>query len=64
MMAGLLWGLVFGSIGMGYFVYGRKQYRLVPLLCGLGLMLFPYFLSNSYAIVAIGAALMAVPYFV
>ena len=60
----LLWGLLFGSIGLGFFVYGRRQRAVVPLFCGLALMLFPYFISNAVMLVVIGIALMAVPYFV
>ena len=60
----LLWGLLFGSVGLGFFVYGRKQKVVVPLVCGLVLMVFPYFISNTILLVAIGVALMAVPYFV
>lgn len=58
----LLWGVLFGSIGAGFVVYGKKQQRLVPLLCGLGLMVFPYFVSNTALLVAIGAALVVVPF--
>jgi predicted membrane protein len=60
----LLWGLLFGSIGLGLFMYGRKQKAVVPLICGLVLMFFPYFVSNTILLVAIGAALIAIPYFV
>jgi predicted membrane protein len=60
----LLWGLLFGSIGLGFFVYGRKQKAVVPMVCGLALMIFPYFISNTIVLVAIGAMLIAVPYFV
>jgi len=63
-MATLLWGVLFGSIGMGFFVYGKRQSAPVPLACGIALMIFPYFVSNNWAMVLIGAALMAVPYFV
>lgn len=63
-MATLMWGVVFGSIGMGFFIYGKRQQSPVPLVCGIALMVFPYFVSNSWAIVAIGAVLMAIPYFV
>jgi len=59
----LLWGLLFGSIGLGFFVYGRKQERLVPKYCGIALMFFPYFVPNVYWLVAAGAGLMVVPYF-
>jgi hypothetical protein len=60
----LLWGVLFGSIGLGYFIYGKKQSALVPLLCGLFLMAFPYFVSNVAFLVAIGFVLVALPYFV
>jgi hypothetical protein len=60
----LLWGLLFGSVGLGFFVYGRKQKVVVPLVCGLVLMVFPYFIANTILLVAIGAALIALPYFV
>ena len=59
----LLWGLLFGSIGLGFLVYGRKQRAVVPLVCGLALIVFPYFVSNTIALIAIGIVLMAVPYF-
>ncbi len=63
-MASLLWGLLFGSIGMGYFVYGKKLGRGVPLISGIALMAFPYFVTSSVLIVLIGLVLMAVPYFI
>lgn len=59
----LLWGLLFSSIGLGFFVYGKKQRAVVPLVCGVALMLFPYFVSNTILLVAIGVVLMAIPYF-
>jgi len=59
----LLWGLIFGSIGVGFFVYGKKQGAIVPILCGFALMIFPYFVSNVFVLVAVGAALIAIPYF-
>ena len=62
--ASLLWGLLFGSIGLGFFIYGRKQRTVVPLVIGLALMIFPYFVSSTVLLVAVGAVLIAVPYFV
>jgi predicted membrane protein len=59
----LLWGLLFGSIGLGFFIYGKRQKAVVPLVCGLVLMIFPYFISNAILLVAIGVALVALPYF-
>ncbi|WP_329741185.1 hypothetical protein [Dyella sp. A6] len=63
-MASLFWGLLFGCIGSGFFLYGRKQQSPVPLACGIALIAFPYFVSNTFALIGIGAVLMAVPYFV
>jgi hypothetical protein len=55
--------LLFGSIGLGYFIYGKKQRAVVPLVCGLALMVFPYFVSNALLLVGIGVVLAAIPYF-
>jgi hypothetical protein len=62
--ATLLWGLLFSSIGMGYFLYGKKQQSAIPLLCGLALMVYPYFVSGQLLVVAVGCILSAIPYFV
>jgi predicted membrane protein len=60
----LLWGLLFGSIGLGFLIYGRKQRAVVPLVSGLALMVFPYFVSNIFLLVTIGVVIIAIPYFV
>lgn len=60
----LLLGVLFSSIGLGYFIYGKKQKSIVPFLCGLVLMIFPYFIENTGLIILIGAVVSAVPYFV
>jgi hypothetical protein len=59
----LVWGVVFGSIGMGYFMYGKKQGATIPLLCGLTLMVFPYFVPDVTLLVLIGVVLSVLPYF-
>lgn len=60
----MLWGLLFGSIGLGFFIYGKKQNRATPFVCGLLLMVFPYFVSSTLLLVTIGTALVAAPYFI
>ena len=55
--------MLFGSIGLGFFMYGRRQRAVVPLVCGLALMVFPYFVTNTVLLVLIGVALMTIPYF-
>lgn len=60
----LLWGVLFGSVGFGFFLYGKKQKAIVPLVCGLALMVFPYFISNTVVLVLVGIAFAVAPYFV
>jgi len=60
----LIWGMVFGSIGLGFFLYGKKQKAIVPLITGIALFIFPYFISDIYILIISGASIMAVPYFV
>jgi hypothetical protein len=60
----LLWGFFFGTLGVGYFVYGKRQRTVVTLLCGIALMLFPYFVSSTMLLLSIGTALLIAPFFV
>lgn len=60
----LLWGLLFGAIGFGFFLYGKKQKAIVPLIAGIALCVVPYFIPNVYMLVLAGLVLMAIPYFV
>ena len=60
----LLWGVLFSSVGMGYFIYGKKQDATVPLLCGIALMIIPYFITSVLVMVLLCATLIAVPYFI
>ena len=62
--ATLLWGLLFGSIGFGYFIYGKRQQHALARYSGIVLMVYPYFVSGTVPLVMIGIALMAIPYFV
>ncbi len=60
----LLWGVLFGGIGIGFFSYGRKQRAVVPLLTGVALFVLPYFVPNVTIMVIAGIGLIALPYFV
>ena len=60
----LVWGVIFGTIGLAFFVYGKKQKAFIPLLSGIGLMIFPYFISNVYILLLLGIVLVALPYFI
>jgi hypothetical protein len=60
----LLWSLLFGSAGLGYFIYGRKQDALIPTISGVALMVYPYFVNSTGLLVVIGALLLAAPFFI
>ncbi len=60
----LLWGMLFGAIGFGYFLYGKKQKAIIPLGVGIVLCVVPYFIPNVYVLVLVGVVLMAIPFFV
>jgi len=56
--------MVFGAFGLGFLVYARKQRAVVPLIIGIALFIFPYFIPNVYMLVVVGSVLVALPYFV
>ncbi len=59
----LFFVIVFSAVGLAYFIYGKKQAAFVPLLCGLALMVYPYFVSGTWTLIGIGIVVAAIPYF-
>ncbi|MFV7500244.1 amino acid transport protein [Acinetobacter pittii] len=59
----LFLGVIFSSIGVGYFLYGKKQKMTVPFTVGLVLMIFPYFIESNVLLSGSGTLLSAIPYF-
>ena len=59
----IIWSVLFGGIGIGFFIYGKRQKALVPWVAGVSLFIFPYFVSDIFMLVAIGIGLIALPYF-
>ncbi len=53
--ANLIGGLVFGSIGFVAFIYGKRMNLWKPMLRGIALMVYPYFVSNDAVMIAIGS---------
>ena len=60
----LLLGVLFSSIGVCYFIYGKTQKVIIPFICGLILMIFPYFIENTWIIFLVGSVLVGIPYFI
>ena len=60
----LIMGVIFGAIGLGFFIYGKKQKAIIPLFCGIVLMILPYFIPNMYILILSGIIIVAITYFI
>jgi hypothetical protein len=56
--ATLLLGGLFSLIGMAAVMYGRKTERLVPVIGGSALAIFPLFVESPVWIAVIGTAIV------
>jgi hypothetical protein len=56
--AWFLWSSVISLIGFAVITYGRRQRRAAPTLIGLVLMVYPYFVSSTFALLGIGLLLI------
>lgn len=57
--ANLFAAIVFGLVGLVAFNYGRKNVLIAPMVTGLALMVFPYFVTATWAVYLTGAVLCA-----
>ena len=62
--ANLIGGFVFGSIGFVAFVYGKRMNLWKPMLLGIALMVYPYFISDDKIMIGIGIFGSAALFFV
>lgn len=51
--------ILFGVIGLVAFRYGKQHVLWQPLVIGIVLMVYPYFVSQTWLLYGIGAALCA-----
>lgn len=61
--ANLFAALIFGVVGLAAFLYGKKQAKMGPLVIGLLLMIYPYFIEETWILYAIGVTLTVAIYF-
>jgi hypothetical protein len=54
--------LIWGSVGIGYFIYGRKQQAVVPLIGGILMIVASYFAPSALDMSLICIVLMAAVY--
>ena len=54
--------LIFSSVGAGYLIYGKKQNKLVFLIDGIVLTVYPYFIHSELYTAIIGVFLAILPF--
>ena len=54
--------LVWGSVGVGYFVYGKKQSSWLPMTGGVLMIAVSYFIGSALVMSLICVGLMAAIY--
>jgi hypothetical protein len=53
--------IFFSIVGLGYFLYGKKSINYVYLICGIILMVFPYFISDTAYLIITGIVISVIP---
>ncbi len=59
----LIAGFIFSGVGLVAFVYGKKQGSFKPFWIGIALMAYPYFLTSTFWIYAVGIGLCLLLYY-
>ncbi len=59
----ILLAVLFGLVGFAAFRYGRKNSEPRPLIIGIALMAYGYFVTNPWISLAIGSALTLALFF-
>ena len=54
--------ILFGSIGFGAFVYGKKASAFPAIIIGILLMVYPYFVSGAMLMYLVGSVLCVALY--
>jgi hypothetical protein len=60
----LLVGVVASAIGVGYFIYGKRQTKIVPMIAGVLLCVYPYFIDSLLWSLVVGLLFVAAPFLI
>jgi hypothetical protein len=55
-------GLLFGSIGTIYMIYGKRMASPIHIVIGAILVVYPYLFSNALLVFIAGVVLTGIPY--
>lgn len=56
--------LIWGSVGLGYFIYGRKQQEVVPMIGGLSMICVSYVVGSTLLMSLLSLGLMLAVYLI
>ncbi|MGH8850032.1 MAG: hypothetical protein ACREYD_03470 [Casimicrobiaceae bacterium] len=62
MATNLFFGIVTGALGIAYIAYGRRQTKFVPVIAGVALCAYTYFIDSWVWLCIVGALLLAAPF--
>lgn len=54
--------LIWGSVGFGYFLFGKKQQSFIPMVAGILMMLASYFAPSAMVMSLISVVLILAVY--
>jgi hypothetical protein len=55
--------LIWGSVGFGYFIYGKKQSSWSPMIGGVLMMAVSYFISSALLMSLVSIGIIVAVYF-
>ena len=61
-LEGIMVGIFFSLVGLAYLRYGKKSQRWSIFFCGLGMLIYPYFVYNVVHILILGLGLALAPF--
>jgi len=63
-VASLVIGIITGAFGVAYMVYGRRQTKFVPLIAGVLLCAYSYFIDSWVWLCVVGVLLLVAPFII
>jgi hypothetical protein len=63
-MESIIVGIFMGIIGMGYFIYGKKNAEFNFLLFGVVLMIYPYLVKSAVTSLVLGVIFTLCPFLI
>ncbi len=57
----ILLAMIVSTVGFGYLMYGKKAGEALFLICGIIMMIYPYFIHNIWIMLSIFMVLIVLP---